>query len=118
MRNLTKISIALMVLFIATTALAVSAERGNFVILGRLVEGGEEGELIEEKIALWATPGSNDMLQAQLKSGTEVMVLDKVELDAGTFYIVATFGERGGITGWVSEDYVYKITKESPEPQN
>ena len=109
MKNLTRFTIALIVLLITSSAFAVTAERGNFITIGRtsLNENGEE-ELADERVFLSAGPGV-DAVQAELKSGTVVQVLQKVPLETGNFYNVSTVGESGGIMGWVSEEYIYEI---------
>ena len=116
MRNLKLLSIALTVLLIASTVLAVSAEKHSFVILGRAAEGEGESGIIDEKIEFWANPGTKDMLQARIDSGIEVLVLEKREIEGEVFYIVVIVGKGGGASGWVSEDYIYEVTKEPPAP--
>jgi len=97
-------------------ALAVSAERGNFVVLGRPGEAkGKQGVLMQEKIKLCSKPGIEDIVPASLDSGTVVLVLEKTKIKAGNFYEVTTIGREGGNIGWVSEDYIYKIV---PVPEN
>lgn len=96
-------------------ALAVSAERGNFVVLGRPGEAkGIKDVLMQEKIKLCGRPGIEDVMPAGLDSGTVVLVLEKTKIKAGNFYEVTTIGREGGNIGWVSEDYIYKIV---PEPK-
>jgi hypothetical protein len=127
MKNITKISKRGMILgmvfsillfsfiYFASGALAVSAERGDFVILGRTAEDGKGGkEIINEKVDLWIQAGVYDIVQARVESGTVVLVLDKKVVGAQTFYIVSTVGKDGGLMGWVSEDCIYEIV---PEPK-
>jgi len=109
MKNSKIITIALILLFgitcFSTSAIAVSAESGEFIVLGRE----ENGELVEEKVTLSVEPGVTTEIQARLSSGIEMLVLDKREVKGTTYYILSTFGREGGIIGWVSEEYIYEI---------
>ena len=91
-------------IYFSPPAGAVSADKGDFVILGR------EGQ--DEKISLCVNPGANDAVQAKMKPGTVVLVLDKTTVQRKNFYLVSTVGKDGGMIGWVSEDYIYEITTE------
>ena len=91
-------------IYFSPPAGAIPADKGNFVILGR--------EGVDGKISLCTNPGANDAIQAKVKSGTVVLVLDKTTVQGKNFYIVSTVGKDGGMMGWVSEDYIYEITTE------
>lgn len=110
-----KLTIGIMLLsafiYFASPALGVSAEKGNFVKLGRLVDG----SLFDEKIDLKVNPGVTDVVLARVPSGTIVLVLDTRTIGAEDFYIVSTVGKDGGMMGWVSESYIYEITAEPPQ---
>lgn len=112
MRKLRLISTALIVLFAASTAFAVSAEEKDFVILGRTVEDHDGNSILAgEMVQLHPAPEAVDIVSAELKSGTVVYVIQKVELGTGeVWYNVSTVGPGGGIMGWVNEDYIYEIT--------
>ena len=124
MKNLKEISKRAMIGIIILTAfiyftplaLAVSAEKGNFVILGRTIEkNGEAARIKEEMVNLLSRPDVADVMGGQLKSGTTVVVLQKVQLEIGEVYFqVSTFGRGGGMIGWVSEDYIYEVLPEPP----
>lgn len=115
MRNLTVFAIAIMALFITSTVFAVTAERGEFVTLGRESEE-EPGTILAELIILRDTPLEvgveleQGVIPLALKSSTVVQVLDNVELESGNVYQISTVGRGGGMIGWVSEDYIYEIT--------
>jgi hypothetical protein len=103
-------------IYVNPYALAISVEKGNFVMLGKVVQDNKgHKEMLDEKIPLWIRPGINDTVQARVKSGTVVLVLDKTTVQGKNFYIVSTVGKEGGMIGWVSEDYIYKIV---PVPNN
>ena len=92
---------------------AVSADKGNFVILGREGQDAKGNkQIVDEKISLCVNPGANDVVRAKMKSGIVVLVLDKTTVQGKKFYIVSTVGKDGGMMGWVSEDYIYNITTE------
>ena len=91
-------------------AFAVSAERGDFVTLGRTAETEQGEEAYEqEMVNLYIGPAIEGIVQAQLKSGTMVQVLERIDLEAGSYYNVSTVGPGGGIIGWVSEAYIYEV---------
>jgi len=103
-------------IYFSPPVLAVSAEKGNFVVLGRPGEAnGIKDVLMQEKIKICRRPGIEDIVPASLDSGTVVLVLEKIKIKAEIFYEVKTIGREGGMIGWVSEDYIYKIV---PEPKN
>jgi hypothetical protein len=126
MKNITKISkrviISTLVFSILCSGLiyildvsAVSAERGDFVVLGRseLNDAGEE-VFVEEAISLYEQPGpSVGMPYLKLNSGITVQVLQSVTIAKIVYYNVSTVGPEGGIMGWVTEEYIYEIV---PEP--
>ena len=92
---------------------AVSADKGNFVILGREGQDAKGNkQIVDEKISLCVNPGANDVVRAKMKSGIVVLVLDKTTVQRKNFYLVSTVGKDGGMIGWVSEDYIYEITTE------
>ena len=94
---------------------AISADKGDFVTLGReATDATGHKEIQDEKILLWARPGINDTVQARIKSCTVVLALDKTVVQGKNFYMVSTVGKDGGMMGWVSEDYIYDITTEPP----
>jgi len=107
MRNLKLFAIASIILLVASSSFAVSAERGEFIVLGR----DQDGELSDEKVTLSVEPGVTTETQAMLQSGTEMLVLDKREVEGAIYYILSTVGPEGGITGWVTEDYIYELTE-------
>ena len=115
MRNLTGFAIAIMALFITSTVFAVTAERGEFVTLGRESEE-EPGTIVGEMIVLRDAPAEvgeeleQGAIPLMLKSSTVVQVLDRMELESGNVYQISTIGRGGGMIGWVSEDYIYEIT--------
>lgn len=113
MRNLKGIAIVLMVLFIASTAFAVSAEEKDFIILGRTTEDPDGNSILaQEMVDLYPAPGTVDTIYGQLKSGTVFQVLQKVELETEVFwYNISTVGRGGGLMGWVTEEYIYEITE-------
>lgn len=103
-------------IYLSPHALAISVEKGDFVTLGKTIQDGKgHTEMVDENISLWIRPGANDVVQAKVKSGTTVLVLDKTTVKRKNFYIVSTVGKEGGMIGWVSEDYIYKIV---PVPNN
>lgn len=121
MNNLTRITIVFMFLFIPLYYISegecISAVRGDFVVLGETTVD-EEGNdaVLSGMVMLYPSPvtvGSQDTQSIQiatLKSGTVVLVLEKIELETGNLYQVSTVGRGGGIIGWVGEDYIYEIT--------
>ena len=88
---------------LALPAFAVSAEKGNFIILGNAIDK-------DEPVALWAQPGTSDIKLGKAESGTQACVLDKIEAGSGIFYFIKTVSGEIGLMGWVSEDYIYQIT--------
>lgn len=120
MRNLKSIAIGIVVLlglaYFTSAAFAISAERDNFIVLGRNGQNSEgESVLIEEKIILKSAPNINSPEQGRLDTGTSVRVLDIVQIEAETFYLVMKVGEGGGLSGWVSEDYIYEVLSGPPQ---
>ena len=121
MKNFRKISkgVTLGVIFLsaffylALSVLAVSADRDNFVILGKSAKDIEgKSVLMDEKIILRTAPDINSQEQGRLESGSSVLVLDMKKIELETFYLVMKVGQGGGLSGWVSEDYIYEITTE------
>jgi hypothetical protein len=98
------------------SALAVSVEKGNFIVLGRHVGAKDKkSDLVQEKVKLYSSPGIEDAVPASLDSGTVVLVLEKANIKkAGIFYEITTIGREGGTIGWVLEDCIYKVV---PEPE-
>ncbi len=111
MSNLKLITIALIALFVASSAFAVSAEEGDFIVLGREVDG----IFMKGMVDLFEQPGALDVVRVQIKSGTAVQVVEKAELENDVFYLVSTVGRDGGLMGWVTEDYIYEITVQPEE---
>jgi len=115
MRNLTVFAIAIIALFVTSTVFAVTAERGEFIALGRESEE-EPGTILGEMIILYDAPAQvgeeleQGVVPLALKSSTVVQVLDSVELESGNVYQISTIGRDGGMIGWVNEDYIYEIT--------
>lgn len=107
---MTVLIVLLGIIYFSPPGFAVSAKQDDFVVLGK---SGEGGKLVAEKVVLRVNPDAASMIQGRLVSGTEVLVLEKRNLSAGTFYLVLKVGEDGGMTGWVREEYIYEIV--SPE---
>ncbi len=120
MRNLKNITVGIIVLlglaYFASASFAVSAEKDEFVILGRSGENNEgQSVLVEEKITLRVAPNVNSPEQGKVESGVSVIVLDKKEIGSEIFYFVLKIGEGGGLSGWVSEDYIYEVLSGPPQ---
>jgi len=119
MKNLKVFAIGIMILFVTSAVFAVTAERGEFITLGRESEE-EPGTILGEMVILYNAPAQvgeeieQGVIPLALKSSTVVQVLDNVELESGNVYQISTVGRGGGIIGWVSEDYIYEITS-APE---
>jgi len=111
MRSLRLFAIAIMILLVASSSFAVTAERGDFAILGASEED-DAGEtiLIEENVLLNTGPAV-DVVNGKLKPGTVVQVLDRVEIESVSYYSISTVGPEGGIIGWGTEDYIYELTE-------
>ena len=111
MKNSKSIAISIMVLlalmYFASSVFAIPAQVGDRAILGR--EDG--GDLIEETIILTFKPGDYDDVRSEIESGIRIVVLDKSEIEAGTFYLVIEISEEIGRMGWIAEDYIYEITE-------
>ena len=120
MKNSKIFTIALIILFASTffasSSFAVSAEEGQFVVLGRIAENKDvETGFVDEMIGLFPQPDVTNVVYAKMKSGTTVIVLQKLELETGDlYYHVSTVGRGGGMMGWVTEEYIYEI---APEPE-
>jgi len=112
MKNLIAVLAPIMILLIASTCFAVSAEKGDIAILGRE----ENGELKKEKIDLRPGPGI-DFSLGQIESGAEIEILDTTEYNGKRFHNILVRGEAGGQIGCVSEDYIYKILPPPEPPQ-
>lgn len=97
--------------YLAPPAMALSPEKGDFVILGRE----DNGQLIDEKINLKASAGVCDVILSSVKSGTAVLILDVKIVAAKKFYIVSTIGKDGGMMGWTDEDYIHEILPSPPQ---
>jgi hypothetical protein len=120
MRNLKNITFGIVVLlclaYFASANFAVSVERDDFIILGRSCKDSEgKSVLMEEKIILRTTPNVSSPEQGRLESGTSVLVLDKRQFGTETFYLIMKVGEGGGLSGWVSEDYIYEVLSGPPQ---
>ncbi|MBU3935819.1 hypothetical protein KJ909_04040 [Patescibacteria group bacterium] len=115
-KNISRIvprAIFLMLLLIWCVALcsdvfAIPADKGDFIVLGRQ----ENEELVDEKVTLSVEPGVTTQTQARLQSGTEMLVLDLIEVEGEIYYIVSTVGREGGIIGWISEEYIYEVIQQ------
>lgn len=98
-------------IYLAPPALALSPEKGDFVVLGREADG----QLIDEKINLKASSGVSDVILSSVKSGTSVLILDVKVVALEKFYMVSTIGKDGGMMGWISEGYIHEILPQQPE---
>ena len=110
MKTLKVFGIAIIVLFIVSSAFALSADKGNFITLGR---EGDDG-MVDEKISLYREP-AGDVITARLQSGIAVLVLDERVEGGEKYYIVSTVGREGGIMGWTTEEYIYEVLSGPPE---
>ena len=101
---------------IASTVFAVPAEKGQFIILGKGIENdGGEVQLVKEIVNLRANAEADSGVRAEVISGRTLLVVDKIELETGIFYLVSTIGREGGQMGWITEEYIYEITDEPSE---
>lgn len=111
MKNSKIFTIALIILFASTffasPSFAIPAQAGDRAVLG--IEG--DNGLVEEMIVLLFRPGEYNDVRSEVESGIKVVVLDKTEVEAGTFYLVIEISEETGRMGWVAEEYIYEITE-------
>ena len=97
------------------SVLAAPAEKGNFIILGRSGEDSNgESVLKEEQVVLRTAPNIDSPEQGRLDSGASVRVVDITQIETEIFYLVMKVGKGGGLSGWVSEEYIYEIVSEPP----
>jgi len=112
MKTLKSLTVAIMLLSVASYAFAASADNGDFVVLGR---SDGSGGMISEKVFLYRVPGNDEMISSSLSAGSVVQVLNEQTADGKTFYIVSTVGKDGGLMGWVSSEYIYEVTSRPQE---